>query len=75
MQRVESTGELGQQVENAYFRWCVEKGVPKEYLQDNRRFYHFIEWVAEFPHVRESLVKTGWASWENKWRKEIFKIK
>jgi hypothetical protein len=75
VQRVESTGELGQQVENAYFRWCVEKGVPKEYLQVNRRFNHFIDWVAEYPHVRESLVKTGWASWENKWRKEIFKIK
>jgi hypothetical protein len=75
VQRVESTGELRQQVENAYFRWCVEKGVPREYLQDNRRFYHFIDWVAEYPHVRESLVKTGWASWENKWRKEIFKIK
>ena len=40
-----------------------------------QRFYHFIDWVAEYPHVRESLVKTGWVSWENKWRKEIFKIK
>jgi hypothetical protein len=24
-------------------------------------------------HLRENLVKTGWASWENKWREEIFK--
>jgi len=23
--------------------------------------------------LREGLVKTGWASWENKWREEIFK--
>ena len=73
VQKVESTGDLTLQVENAYFRWCVEKGVPKELLHDNRRFYHFIDWVGEYPHVRESLVKTGWASWENKWRKEIFK--
>ena len=73
VQKVDSTGELAQQVEMAYLRWCMEKGVPKELLQDKRRFYRFLEWVGEFPHVRESLVKTGWASWENKWRQEIFK--
>jgi hypothetical protein len=60
-------------VEKAYARWCVEKGVPEEMLQENRRFYRFLEWVAEQPHLREGLVKTGWASWENKWRTEIFK--
>jgi hypothetical protein len=73
VQRVESTGELKPLVEKAYVRWCVEKGVPEEMLQDNRRFYRFLEWVAEQPHLRESLVKTGWSSWENKWRAEIFK--
>jgi len=73
VQKVESTGELKPLVEKAYARWCVEKGVPEEILQDNRRFYRFVEWVAEKPHLRESLVKTGWASWEQKWREEIFK--
>jgi len=73
VQKVESTGELKQMVEKGYIRWCVEKGVPKEILQDKRRFWMFLEWVAESPHLRESLVKTGWASWERKWREEILK--
>lgn len=73
VQKVESTGQLKQMVETAYIRWCVNKGVPKEVLQDKRRFWTFIEWVAEKPNLRESLVKTGWASWERKWREEIFK--
>jgi hypothetical protein len=73
VQRVESTGELKPLVEKAYTRWCVEKGVPEEILQDKRRFWKFLEWVAEKPQVREGLVKTGWASWENKWREEILK--
>jgi hypothetical protein len=73
VQKVQSTGELKQMVESGYIRWCVEKGVPKEVLQDKRRFWRFLEWIADKPHLRESLVKTGWASWENKWREEIFK--
>jgi hypothetical protein len=73
VQKVEFTGELKQMVESGYIRWCVEKGVPKEILQDERRFWTFLEWVAERPRLRESLVKTGWASWEHKWREEIFK--
>lgn len=73
VQRVESTGELKILVEKAYARWCVEKGVPDEILQDKRRFWKFLEWVAEKPQVREGLVKTGWASWESKWREEILR--
>jgi len=73
VQKVESTGELKQLVEDGYVRWCLEKGVPREILQEKRRFWSFLEWVAEKPHLREGLVKTGWASWENKWREEIFR--
>ncbi len=73
VQKVESTGDLGQLVEDAYIRWCVEKGVPRELLNDKRRFWTFLDWVAQSPHLRESLVKTGWASWEQKWREEIFR--
>ena len=73
VQKVESTSELKILVEKAYIRWCVEKGVPEEILQDKRRFWSFLEWVAEKPHTREGLVKTGWACWENKWRAEILK--
>jgi hypothetical protein len=73
VQKVEVTGELKAMVERAYVRWCVEVGVPEELLKDKRRFWTLLEWVAETPHLREGLVKTGWASWERKWREEIYK--
>ncbi len=41
VQKVESTGELRKMVEDGYVRWCVEKGVPKELLQNKRRFWNF----------------------------------
>src|SRR3989304_4447562 len=63
VQKVEATGELKVMVERAYVRWCVEEGVPEEILQDTRRFWTLLKWVAERPHLREGLVKTGWASW------------
>jgi hypothetical protein len=73
VQKVESTGELRNSVERGYLRWCAEVGVPEERLGGERRFWTFLEWVAENPHLREGLVKTGWASWERKWREEIYK--
>ena len=72
VQKVKSTGELERMVETGYIRWCVEKGMPQEMLREKRRFWAFIEWVAEEPKLRESLVKTGWSSWKRKWQKEIY---
>jgi hypothetical protein len=72
VQKVDSTGVLRDKVERGYLRWCAEVGVPEEKLVDKRRFWMFLEWVAENPHLREGLVKTGWASWERKWREEIY---
>jgi hypothetical protein len=73
VQKVEDTGELKGMVERAYIRWAVAEGVPEELLKEERRFWNFLDWVAEKPQLREGLVKTGWASWEGKWREEIFK--
>jgi hypothetical protein len=73
VQIVDSPRDLKVMVEKAYVRWCIEKGVPEEILSDGRRFWRFLDWVAEIPRVREGLVKTGWASWEDKWRQEIYK--
>ena len=73
VQKVDATGELKNMVERGYMRWCAEEGIPEEILRDKRRFWTFLEWVAENPRLRESLVKTGWASWERKWREEIYK--
>jgi len=59
-------------VERSYIRWCIEVGVPEEILREKYRFWNLLEWVAEKPQLRERLVKTGWASWKKKWRKEMF---
>ena len=72
VQKIETTETLRNMVERGYLRWCAEVGVPEERLRDKRRFWTLLEWVAESPHLREGLVKTGWASWERKWREEIY---
>ena len=73
VEEVEVTGELQEMVERSYVRWCREVGVPAERLEDERRFWTLLEWVAERPWLREKLVKTGWKSWKRKWREKAFK--
>ena len=73
IEKVDATGELQQMTERGYTRWCAEVGVPPELLENKKRFWTLLNWVAERPHLRESLVKTGWASWQRKWREEIYK--
>ena len=72
VEKVEITGELQEKVERSYVRWCIEVGVPAERLEDKRRFWTLLEWVAERPELRETLVKTGWKSWKKKWREKVF---
>ncbi|MDH5451637.1 MAG: hypothetical protein OEX77_12230 [Candidatus Bathyarchaeota archaeon] len=72
VEEVEATGELQEKVERGYIRWCEEMGVPAERLEDKRRFWTFLEWVAEKPEIREKLVKTGWKSWKLEWREKAF---
>jgi len=72
VKEVEATGELQEKVELGYIRWCEEMGVPAERLNDKRRFWTFLEWVAEKPEIREKLVKTGWKSWKQEWREKVF---
>ena len=72
VEEVEATGELQEKVERGYIRWCKEMGVPAEILEGKGRFWSFLEWVAESPRFREKLVKTGWGSWEEKWREKAF---
>jgi methionine synthase II (cobalamin-independent) len=72
VEKVEITGELQEMVERSYVRWCVEVGVPVERLEEERRFGALLKWVAERPELRETLVKTGWRSWKEKWREKAF---
>jgi hypothetical protein len=68
-------GELQEMVERGYINWCIEVGVPAEILEKitraQNRFWILLEWVAEKPKIREKLVKTGWKSWKQKWRKHL----
>jgi len=73
VEEVEITDELQEKVERSYIRWCKEMGVPTERLEDKKRFWTFLEWIAERPSLREQLVKTGWKSWKTKWREKAFK--
>jgi len=73
VEEVEVKGELQEMVERSYVKWCKEVGVPEEKLEDRRRFWTLLEWVAEKPKIREKLVKTGWKSWKRKWREKVFK--
>jgi hypothetical protein len=73
VEEVEITGELQEMVERSFVIWCKEVGVPEERLEDKRRFWTLLEWVAEKPKIREKLVKTGWKSWKRKWREKAFK--
>jgi hypothetical protein len=54
VEKVEITGELQEMVERSYVRWCIEVGVPAERLEDKRRFWTLLEWVAERPELREA---------------------
>ncbi|MBS7656572.1 MAG: hypothetical protein QXI71_06115 [Candidatus Bathyarchaeia archaeon] len=68
------TGELQERVEKSFIEWCIEVGVPRDKLESNRRFYPILDWVADKIELRERLVKTGWKSWQNKWRQEAQKL-
>jgi hypothetical protein len=72
VQKVDSSAHLKNLVDKEYIRWCVEAGVPADILVGKRRFWSQLEWVAQRPNLREGLVKTGWASWQRKWRQEIY---
>jgi hypothetical protein len=68
------TGELQERVEKGFINWCVEVGVPRERLENVRRFYPILDWVAEKFELRERLLKTGWKSWHNRWRQKAIEI-
>lgn len=70
---VKVTGKLQEMVERDFSEWCKEVGFTPGSHEGSRRFWAFLEWVAEKPMVRQKLVKTGWKSWKQKWRRKVFK--
>jgi len=72
VEEVDISGELQERVENGYIEWCKEVGVPSEKLESERHFWMFLNWVAEKPKIREKIVKTGWKSWQEKWREKTY---
>ncbi|MGQ9722252.1 MAG: hypothetical protein ACUVXA_13130 [Candidatus Jordarchaeum sp.] len=64
-------GELQDLVENSLLDYYADLGVPRENLtveSGRDRFYVLLRWVMEDLERREKFVKTGWNSWNNKWR-------
>jgi hypothetical protein len=63
-------------VEYGYMKWCTEVGVSAEMLsRDSRKtFCILLNWVGEKPEIRESLAKTGWKIWREKWRELAFEM-
>ncbi len=66
---IKVTGELQEKVERGFRYWCEEIGIPGE----KRNFRDLLEWVEEDPGFRERFVKTGWESWQKKWRPIVFR--
>lgn len=75
VEEIEVAGELQYMVERSFANWCKEVGIDFERLNSRRNFNSFIEWVAEKPDLRENLVKTGWKSWNNRWRNIVYNMK
>lgn len=75
VEEIEVTGELQEMVERSFVHWCKEVGVLFGSLKGKRSFNTFLEWVAERPHLREKLVKTGWNSWNQRWRDKAYHMK
>jgi len=75
VEEIEVTGELQVMVERSFSRWCKEVGIDFERLEGKRSFNTFLEWVAEKPHLRENLVKTGWKSWNQRWRERAYNMR
>lgn len=74
VEKAKITGELQERVEKSFIEWCIEVGVPRETVENRKRFYPILEWVADKIELRERLVKTGWKSWKNKWRQKAVEM-
>ncbi|MCW8801890.1 MAG: hypothetical protein OQK81_00880, partial [Candidatus Bathyarchaeota archaeon] len=75
VEEVEVTGDLQEMVERSFVNWCKEVGIDFDKMNKKRSFNTFIDWVAERPHLRENLVKTGWKSWNDRWRERVYNMK
>jgi len=75
VEEIEVTGDLQEMVERSFGNWCKEVGIEFERLNGKRNFNTFLEWVAENPNLREKLVKTGWKSWNQRWREKAYTMR
>jgi hypothetical protein len=75
VEEIEVTGDLQEMVERSFAQWGKEVGIEFERLEGKRSFNTFLEWVAEKPHLREKIVKTGWKSWNQRWRERAYTMR
>jgi hypothetical protein len=74
VEEIEVTGDLQEMVERSFANWCKEVDIDFERLDGKRSFNIFVDWVAEKPELRENLVKTGWKSWNSRWRERVYRM-
>lgn len=69
-------GPCQELVEKRFRKELIKIGVPSNIIRDvpsgSNRFIQLFNWVKEDPDTRERFVKTGWSSWQAKWRPRLF---
>lgn len=70
-------GPCQELVEERFRKELIKTGVPPGMLVNvpsgANRFMQLFKWVKEEPEERERFVKTGWNSWQSKWRPRLFR--
>jgi hypothetical protein len=69
-------GQCQELVEERFRTELVKIGVPPGMIVNvpsgTNRFMQLFQWVKKDPEERERFVKTGWSSWQSKWRPRLF---
>jgi hypothetical protein len=70
-------GPCQELVEERFRKELMNIGVPPGMIVNlpsgTNRFMQLFRWVKEDPEERERFVKTGWNSWQSKWKPRLFK--
>lgn len=69
-------GRCQELVEERNRKELIKLGVPPSTIGNippsANRFIRLFEWVKENPKERERYVKTGWKSWQSKWKPKLW---
>lgn len=70
-------GRCQQLIEEKFRDALIQIGIPPGVIRHipsgTNRFMQLFRWVKEDPVNREKFVKTGWKSWQSKWKPRLLK--